>query len=145
VAISSITALVATTMGAGSAPHVRYFSDLDGHNRATEAKMLPGQQRCRISYVMLGDERTVDSDTTYREYEITVWSHHLLALPLDERAWTEGAMDEYMRVLASPATWRAYAGVWNLPDGQKSITVIEPEREGNVITFGVRARVLVTV
>jgi len=143
-AISTVTAEVASMLSGFAEQHSRLTSDLDGHNR----EMFPVGVNavCRISYVMLGDEQAIDANTTRRQYEITVWSHYRLAsYSASERAWTEGNMDTLMQTLASPTWWRSLSGVWSVVDGQQGITIIEPEREGNVITFGVRARLIVTV
>jgi hypothetical protein len=77
-----------------------------------------------------------DSNEFYQVAIVDLVSLHRLADPVDERAYTRGAMQTNLALATSLSWWRALAAVYAVEEPPS----VETERVGNVVFFSVEAR-----
>jgi hypothetical protein len=113
-------------------------------------RLLPGAWYYQLSAAYTGVDRAIDANTTLHGYEITVWIRHRLATATDEDAWTRSqAFEDLVRWIGNPSNYRAgtYGAGLN-PDfydfqrGNDALVLTAQEREGNVVSFSARAKIL---
>ena len=126
------------TLGAG----VRLTSDLDNDRDA----ITVGEVRHQISWSYNGVERSIDSNTRLYGYEVTIWIKHRLASAINELAWTGSDLCELLARTIGDPSWYGTAitggTFFAMQAGSDAIVMTTMEREGNIIWFSARAKII---
>ena len=107
-------------------------------------RLIPGPWYYRISWAYTGVDRSIDANQRLHGYEITIWVHHRLSDASSERSWTRATgFEDLVRALGDPTWYRTgNADFYDFQRGADALVLTEPEREGNVVSFSARAKIL---
>lgn len=135
---TAVAALDAALVTAGC--DVRLTSDL----LTDQDRIAAGAPMFSIAWAYTGVDRTVSSNERLYGYQLTIWIRKRLDVSSDEQEWTsDNLCESLIRAIGNP-TWYSAIGAtfYGFQTGDDALVLTAPEREGNVVSYSARAKIL---